>query len=325
MKTILISGVAGFLGSHLAEFYLKQNCKVIGVDNFITGDKENLAYLEKYPGFNFIEIDICNLRNDMIESHLDLILNFACPASPIDYLKIPIETLRTSSVGTENMLKIALKNNCTFLIASTSEVYGDPEISPQNESYWGNVNPIGPRGCYDEGKRFQEALTMAYNRKFNLDVRIARIFNTYGPRMRLNDGRVLPTFINQARKNESISIFGDGNQTRSFCFVDDLIRAIDLLAKSNYQLPMNLGNPQEITILDFAKEIVEQMSSTSNFEFHPLPENDPMQRKPDINLAREVLGWEPLISRENGIKKTISWFKETNWKGGELNFKIFEN
>ena len=306
-KNVLITGAAGFLGSHLCDYFLNKNYKVIGVDNLITGNLKNLSHLKSNLDFEFKEIDITNDFN--IDNPLDFILHFASPASPIDYLKIPLETLRVGSLGTENVLKLALKNNARILIASTSEVYGDPLLHPQNEEYFGNVNPVGPRGVYDEAKRFQEALTNAYHTFHGLDIRIARIFNTYGSRMRVNDGRAIPTFIGQVLRGENLTVFGDGTQTRSFCFVEDMVEGIYNLLHSNYTKPMNLGNPEEIALIDFAKEVIEMSCSENKIVFKPLPVNDPAKRKPDISKAKNILNWQPKISRKKGLKNTFNYFK----------------
>ena len=306
-KTVLITGAAGFLGSHLCDFFIKKNYKIIGIDNLITGKLNNINHLKNNSNFEFLKIDIT--KDFKIGKKIDFILHFASPASPIDYLKIPLETMRTGSLGTENILKIALKNKAIILIASTSEVYGDPLEHPQNEDYYGNVNPIGPRGVYDEAKRFQEALTMAYHTFHGLEIRIARIFNTYGPRMRMNDGRALPAFMCQALRNDSITIFGNGNQSRSFCYVDDLIKGIYNLLKSDYSRPVNLGNPDEITIINFAKEIITLRGGNSKIIYKTLPLNDPLKRKPDISKAKEILKWKPIISRKEGLEKTLKYFK----------------
>ena len=289
MKTILISGAAGFIGSHLVDEFLNEKFKVIGVDNLITGNIENIKKHSKNNNFLFINHDIS--KHIEIKEKIDYILHFASPASPIDYLKIPIQTLKVNAFGTYNLLGLALKNNATILVASTSEIYGDPEVHPQNESYWGNVNSVGPRSVYDEGKRFMESITMAYNKFHNINTKIVRIFNTYGPRMRLNDGRVLPSFIGQALRNEDLTVFGDGNQTRSFCYVDDLVEGIKKLLFSNINSPVNLGNPSEIKIIEFAKEIKSLMNDKINIVFKDLPENDPMRRKPDITKAKNQLNW----------------------------------
>ena len=307
MKNILITGVAGFLGSHLADFYLKKNFNVIGIDNFLTGSYDNIKHNYKNNLFHFIEHDLCNKIK--INEKLDFILHFASPASPVDYLKYPIETLKIGSFGTNNMLEMALEKNATILVASTSEIYGDPLEHPQSESYFGNVNPIGPRSVYDESKRFLEALTTAYYTKKNADVRIVRIFNTYGPRMRINDGRAIPNFINQALKNKNITVYGDGSQTRSFCYVDDTINGIDKILNSNYNYPVNIGNPDEFTILYLAKKIRTLIESKSKIIFKNLPENDPKIRRPNINLAKNILNWEPNINLNQGLSKTIKFFK----------------
>ena len=306
MKRVLITGAAGFLGSHLCERFLNENFFVIGMDNFITGSPKNIDLFKSHNNFEFKEQDVS--KHVQIDGDLDYILHFASPASPIDYLKIPIQTLKVSSLGTHNLLGLAKAKKATILVASTSEVYGDPLVHPQNESYFGNVNPIGPRGVYDEAKRFQEAITMAYHRFHNLDTKIVRIFNTYGPRMRLNDGRVLPAFIGQSLRGEELSIFGDGSQTRSFCYVDDLIEGIFRLLLSNYNYPVNIGNPNEITIKNFANEIIKLSGSSQKIIFKDLPENDPLKRKPDIALAKKVLKWEPKIQRNEGLKLTYDYF-----------------
>jgi dTDP-glucose 4,6-dehydratase len=314
-NTVLITGVAGFLGSHLCDYFLSNNYKVLGLDNLITGSLKNLSHLESNSNFEFREIDITN--DFRIDNSIDFILHFASPASPIDYLKIPLETLRVGSLGTENVLKIALKNKARILIASTSEVYGDPLEHPQNEEYCGNVDPVGPRGVYDEAKRFQEALTTAYHTFHGLDIRIARIFNTYGSRMRVNDGRAIPAFMGQVLRNESLTVFGDGSQTRSFCYIDDMIEGIYKLLHSNYTKPMNLGNPEEIALIDFAKEIIALGSNNNDIVFKPLPVNDPIKRKPDITKAMNILNWKPRISRKKGLEKTFNYFRNLSMK--ELN------
>ena len=321
MKNILITGAAGFLGSHLCERFLKEDFYVTGMDNFITGSQKNIDSLKKNKNFRFINHDVSKYVE--INDDLDYILHFASPASPIDYLKIPIQTLKVGSLGTHNLLGLAKAKNAVILVASTSEVYGDPLVHPQNESYFGNVNPIGPRGVYDEAKRFQEAITMAYHRFHNLDTKIVRIFNTYGPRMRLNDGRVLPAFIGQTLRGEDLTIFGDGSQTRSFCYIDDLIDGIYKLLFSNYNYPVNIGNPNEISIKDFAQEIIKLTNSQQKIIYKPLPENDPLKRKPDIDLAKNILGWIPKINRNEGLKLTYEYFCSLSNK--ELNLKEHQN
>ncbi|MFH4963789.1 UDP-glucuronic acid decarboxylase family protein [Gaetbulibacter sp. M235] len=307
MKKVLITGAAGFLGSHLCDRFIKEGYFVIGMDNFITGDRKNLSHLENHPNFEFIEHDVTEFVE--IKGDLDYILHFASPASPIDYLKIPIQTLKVGSLGTHNLLGLAKAKNARILIASTSEVYGDPLVHPQTEDYYGNVNTIGPRGVYDEAKRFQESITMAYHRFHGLDTRIVRIFNTYGPRMRLNDGRVIPAFMGQALRGEDLTIFGDGLQTRSFCYVDDQVEGIFRLLLSDYIYPVNIGNPHEITIKEFAEEIIKLTNTKQKIVYKELPENDPLQRQPDITLAKKLLHWEPKIDREKGMKLTYEYFK----------------
>ncbi|MEJ5262509.1 MAG: UDP-glucuronic acid decarboxylase family protein [Ignavibacterium sp.] len=308
MKTAVVTGGAGFLGSHLCDKLINEGFRVICIDNFITGSPDNIAHLFGNDNFIFIKHDVTNFIH--VPGKVDYILHFASPASPIDYLKLPIQTLKVGSLGTHKALGLAKEKNAVFLLASTSEVYGDPLIHPQSEDYWGNVNPVGPRGVYDEAKRFAESLTMAYHRYHGLQTRIVRIFNTYGPRMRLNDGRVLPTFIHQALTGEPLSIFGDGSQTRSFCYVDDLIEGIYRLLLSNEVLPVNIGNPDEITIKQFAEEVLALTGSKSKIAYHPLPEDDPKVRQPDISKAKEILGWEPKVSRTEGIKRTLEYFKK---------------
>lgn len=308
MDSILITGAAGFLGSHLCDRFIAEGFKVIGMDNFITGEKRNLQQLSGHPNFSFLEHNIT--QHITIKGSVDYILHFASPASPIDYLKIPIETLKVGSLGAHNLLGLAKAKNARILIASTSEIYGDPLVHPQNETYYGNVNTIGPRSVYDEAKRFQEAITMAYHRFHGLEIRIARIFNTYGPRMRLNDGRVVPAFIGQALCGKNLTVFGDGTQTRSFCYVDDLVEGVYRLLFSDYQLPMNLGNPDEITILDFANEINRLADTDLKIEFRPLPLNDPLQRRPDITLAKKILNWYPQTNRKEGLKRTYNYFRK---------------
>ncbi|MFT4522702.1 MAG: dTDP-glucose 4,6-dehydratase [Bacteroidia bacterium] len=306
-KNILITGAAGFLGSHLCDRFIKEGFHVIGMDNLITGDMKNLEHLLPLEDFEFYHHDVS--RYIHIPGKLDYILHFASPASPIDYLKIPIPTLKVGSLGTHNCLGLALAKGARMLIASTSEVYGDPLVHPQNEDYWGNVNPIGPRGVYDEAKRFQEAMTMAYHTYHGVETRIVRIFNTYGPRMRLNDGRALPAFIGQALRGEDITVFGDGSQTRSFCYVDDLVEGIYRLLLSDYSDPVNIGNPDEISILDFAKEIIALTGTNQKIVMKDLPKDDPKQRKPDITRAQEILDWSPKIDRKDGLKITLEYFK----------------
>lgn len=307
MKKVLITGAAGFLGSHLCDRFLNEGFHVIGMDNFITGDVSNIEHLKNSPSFQFIEHDITEFVK--IEGALDYILHFASPASPIDYLKIPIQTLKVGSLGTHNLLGLAKAKEARILIASTSEVYGDPLVHPQTEEYYGNVNTIGPRGVYDEAKRFQESITMAYHRFHGLETRIVRIFNTYGPRMRLNDGRVIPAFMGQALRGEDLTVFGDGMQTRSFCYVSDLVDGIYKLLFSDYSYPVNIGNPHEITIKDFAEEIIKLTGTNQKVIYKALPIDDPMQRQPDISLAKKLLDWYPIIDREKGMQKTFEYFK----------------
>ncbi|HNP49604.1 MAG TPA: SDR family oxidoreductase, partial [Bacteroidia bacterium] len=307
MKRILITGAAGFLGSHLCDRFIKEGYYVIGMDNLITGDLKNIEHLFGKKEFEFYHHDVSKFV--FVPGTLDYILHFASPASPIDYLKIPIQTLKVGSLGTHNLLGLARVKGARILVASTSEVYGDPLVHPQNEDYWGHVNPIGPRGVYDEAKRFQEAITMAYHNVHNVETRIIRIFNTYGPRMRLNDGRVLPAFIGQALRGEDLSVFGDGSQTRSFCYVDDLVEGIYRLLLSDYHLPVNIGNPDEITIAEFAEEIIKLTGTKQKVAYHPLPTDDPKQRQPDITRAKSILGWEPKVNRAEGLKRTYEYFK----------------
>jgi dTDP-glucose 4,6-dehydratase len=306
-KRVLVTGAAGFLGSHLCDRFVAEGCKVVGMDNLITGSLSNIEHLFKLENFEFYHHDVSKFV--FVPGELDYILHFASPASPIDYLKIPIQTLKVGSLGTHNLLGLARVKKARMLIASTSEVYGDPTVHPQNEDYWGNVNPIGPRGVYDEAKRFQEAITMAYHTFHGVETRIVRIFNTYGPRMRLNDGRALPAFMGQALRGEDITVFGDGSQTRSFCFVDDLIEGIYRLLLSDYAHPVNIGNPDEISIRDFAEEIIKLTGTDQKIVYKPLPTDDPKQRQPDITRARQLLGWEPKVSRAEGMKKTWEYFK----------------
>jgi dTDP-glucose 4,6-dehydratase len=306
-KRILITGGAGFLGSHLCDRFIKEDFHVIAMDNLITGDLRNIEHLFKLANFEFHHHDVSKFIH--VAGKLDYVLHFASPASPIDYLKIPIQTLKVGSLGVHNCLGLAKEKNARMLIASTSEVYGDPLVHPQNEDYWGNVNPVGPRGVYDEAKRFQEAMTMAYHTYHGLETRIVRIFNTYGPRMRLNDGRALPAFIGQALRGEDLTVFGDGSQTRSFCYVGDLVEGIYRLLMSDYASPVNIGNPIEITIKEFAEEIIKLTGTSQKVIYKPLPKDDPKQRKPDITRAKEILGWEPTVTREEGLKITYEYFK----------------
>jgi len=316
MKRVLITGGAGFLGSYLCDRFIKEGYHVIAMDNLITGDLRNIEHLFPLPNFEFYHHDVSKFIH--VPGELDYILHFASPASPIDYLKIPIPTLKVGSLGIHNCLGLARVKKARVLIASTSEVYGDPLVHPQNEDYWGHVNPVGPRGVYDEAKRFQEAMTMAYHTYHGVETRIVRIFNTYGPRMRLNDGRVLPAFIGQALRGEDLTIFGDGSQTRSFCYVDDLVEGIYRLLLSDYAQPVNVGNPAEITIKEFAEEIIKLTGTTQKVVQKPLPMDDPKQRQPDITRAKEILGWEPKVTREEGLKITYDYFrnlpKERLWE-----------
>ncbi|HMQ07997.1 MAG TPA: SDR family oxidoreductase [Saprospiraceae bacterium] len=308
MKKVLITGAAGFIGSHLCDRFLEEGYHVIGMDNLLTGNLNNIAHLFPRKEFEYYHHDVSRFVH--VPGDLDYILHFASPASPIDYLKMPIQTLKVGSLGTHNLLGLAKEKKSRILIASTSEVYGDPLEHPQTESYWGNVNPIGPRGVYDEAKRFQEAITMAYHRFHGLDVRIVRIFNTYGPRMRINDGRVIPAFFTQAISGEGLTIFGDGSQTRSFCYISDLVEGIYKLLLSDYTLPVNLGNPAEITIKEFAEEVIEMVGNpNARIIFKNLPEDDPQQRRPDISLAKNLLGWQPAVDRKEGMNKVLDYFK----------------
>jgi dTDP-glucose 4,6-dehydratase len=307
MKRVLITGAAGFLGSHLCDRFIKDGYHVLAMDNLITGRLKNIEHLFHLEQFEFQNNDVSKFIN--VSGELDYILHFASPASPIDYLKIPIQTLKVGSLGVHNCLGLAKAKGARILIASTSEVYGDPTVHPQSEEYWGNVNPVGPRGVYDEAKRFQEAITMAYHNFHGLETRIIRIFNTYGPRMRLNDGRVLPAFIGQALRGEDLTIFGDGSQTRSFCYVDDLVEGIVRLLLSDYVYPINVGNPSEITISQFAEEIIQLTGTKQSIIYKDLPVDDPKQRRPDISKAREILKWEPKINRAEGLKVTYEYFK----------------
>lgn len=319
-KRVLITGAAGFLGSHLCDRFIKEGYQVVGMDNLITGSLRNIEHLFKLKEFEFYHHDVSKFVH--VPGDIDYILHFASPASPIDYLKIPIQTLKVGSLGTHNLLGLARAKNARMLIASTSEVYGDPSVHPQPEEYWGNVNPVGPRGVYDEAKRFQEAITMAYHTFHGLETRIVRIFNTYGPRMRLNDGRVLPAFIGQALRGEDLTAFGDGSQTRSFCYVDDLVEGIYRLLLSDYAQPVNIGNPDEITIREFAEEILKLTGAKQKIIFQELPQDDPKQRQPDITKAKEILGWEPKVSRAEGLKITYEYFKSLPDK--ELKHKEFD-
>lgn len=308
MKRVLITGAAGFLGSHLCDRFMKEDCEVIGMDNLITGSLSNIEHLFPEERFTFYHHDVSKFVH--VPGDLDYILHFASPASPIDYLKMPIQTLKVGSLGTHNLLGLAKAKQARILIASTSEVYGDPLVHPQNEDYWGNVNPIGPRGVYDEAKRFQEAITMAYHTYHGLETRIVRIFNTYGPRMRLNDGRALPAFMGQAIRGEGLTVFGNGQQTRSFCYVDDLIEGIFRLLISDTHLPVNIGNPDEITIHQLAEEIIELVANPDAYIIYkPLPKDDPKVRQPDISRAQEVLNWSPTVDRKEGLKTTLEYFK----------------
>src|SRR5687767_11499823 len=306
-KRILITGGAGFLGSHLCDRFIKEGYQVIAMDNLITGDIKNLEHLFKHRQCEFYHHDVTKFIH--VPGPIDYILHFASPASPIDYLKIPIQTLKVGAMGTHNCLGLAKAKGARILVASTSEVYGDPLVHPQTEEYWGNVNPVGPRGVYDEAKRYMEAITMAYHTFHNVDTRIVRIFNTYGPRMRLNDGRALPAFIGQALRGEDLTVFGDGSQTRSFCYVDDLVEGIYRLLLSDYHQPVNIGNPDEISLKDFAEEILLMTGNKVKIVYKPLPVDDPKQRQPDITRAKQILGWEPTISRKEGLKITYEYFR----------------
>jgi len=306
--TSVVTGGAGFLGSHLTDLLLARGHKVIGIDNFVTGTVDNISHLGGNRNFKFIEQDVTEYI--FLDQPVQYVWHFASPASPIDYLELPIQTLKVGSLGTHKALGLAMHKQARFLLASTSEIYGDPLVHPQTEDYWGNVNPIGPRGCYDEAKRFAEALTIAYRNEHKVETRIVRIFNTYGPRMRLNDGRVVPAFISQALKNKPLTVFGEGKQTRSFCYVSDLIEGIYRLMLSHYDMPVNIGNPTEITVLDFAKEIIRAAGSRSSIAFKPLPQDDPKQRQPDITRARKYLKWEPKVPLSEGLVKTIDYFRK---------------
>lgn len=306
---ILITGAAGFLGSHLCDRFIKEGFQVIGMDNLLTGSLDNIQHLFPLPEFEYYHHDVSKFVH--VPGQLDYILHFASPASPIDYLKMPIQTLKVGALGTHNLLGLALAKKARILVASTSEVYGDPLVHPQTEEYWGNVNPVGPRGVYDEAKRFLEAITMAYHNAHQVETRIIRIFNTYGPRMRVNDGRVLPAFFSQAIRGEGLTVFGDGSQTRSFCFVDDLVEGIYRLLKSDYHQPVNIGNPDEISIKAFGEEVLAMVGNPkAKLIYKELPVDDPKVRRPDITKAREILGWEPKISRAEGLKRTYEYFKE---------------
>ncbi len=307
-RRAVILGAAGFIGSHLVDRFLSEGWRVTGVDNLITGTRRNLEHLAREPRFDFVEADVCDPLD--IAGRIDAVLDFASPASPIDYLQHPFETLHVGSLGVENALELAKRASARFLLSSTSEVYGDPLEHPQRESYWGNVNPTGPRAVYDEAKRFAEAITMAYRRYEKVDVRIARIFNTYGPRMRLDDGRVVPTFVAQALRGEPLTMFGDGSQTRSFCYVDDEVEGLWRLLHSSFQDPVNIGNPHELTILEFARAVQRLIGSNVPIVQRPLPEDDPKVRRPDITRAKEILGWEPKIAFDEGMKRTVAWFRE---------------
>ena len=308
MKTIMVTGCCGFIGSNVSQFLINNNYKVLGLDNLLTGSISNIKHLIKNKNFDFYEYDICNPID--IDFKIDKIMHFASPASPSDYLKYPIKTLQIGSYGTENMLKYALEKNASILLSSTSEVYGDPLEHPQSEEYYGNVNPIGERSVYDEAKRYLEAITIAYKKKYRLDVKIARLFNTYGPNMRVNDGRAIPNFINQALNNSEISIYGTGSQTRSFCYIDDTVIGLYKLLNSNYNKPVNIGNPNEYTILELEKIVCKMTNSTSKLSFYNLPEDDPKVRQPNIDLAKDLLGWEPKIELKTGLERTIKYFKK---------------
>jgi dTDP-glucose 4,6-dehydratase len=305
---VLVTGAAGFIGSHLCEFLLDHGCEVVGMDNFITGSRDNLIDVRRRPGFAFVEHNVT--QHITLDGPLDWVLHFASPASPLDYLELPIQTLKVGALGTHNALGLSRAKRARFLIASTSEVYGDPLVHPQREDYWGNVNPIGPRGVYDEAKRFAEAMTMAYHRVHGIDTRIVRIFNTFGPRMRLNDGRAIPAFMTQALRDEPMTVFGDGSQTRSFQYISDLVDGVWRLMERGTSEPVNIGNPQEMTLLELAKRIQRFTNSRSEIVFRPLPVDDPKVRQPDITRARTQLGWEPRVDTDDGLKRTVEWFKK---------------
>ena len=307
-KRILITGAAGFLGSHLCDRFIAEGYHVIGMDNLLTGNIKNIEHLFPLKNFEFYHHDVTKFVH--VPGNIDYILHFASPASPIDYLKMPIQTLKVGAMGTHNLLGLAKAKNARILVASTSEIYGDPLVHPQPEEYWGNVNSVGPRGVYDEAKRYMESITMAYHHYHQVETRIIRIFNTYGPRMRLDDGRALPTFMSQALKNEDLTVFGDGSQTRSFCYVDDLVDGIYRLLLSDYALPVNIGNPAEITLKEFAEEVIALTDTKGKIVYEPLPQDDPKQRQPDITKARTILGWEPNVDRHEGLKRTLAYFKE---------------
>jgi len=316
MKTVLVTGGAGFIGSHLCELLLKRGHKVICADNLGSGNRRNVEHLLTNDNFSFMQHDIVNPLH--VDGPLDQIYHLASRASPVDYQQYPVETALANSMGTHNMIKLAMEKNATLLFSSTSEAYGEPKVHPQVESYWGNVNPVGVRSCYDESKRFGEALLMAYKRQYNVDIKIVRIFNTYGPRMRLDDGRVIPNFITQVLKNKPITIYGDGMQTRSLCYVSDLVDGLYMMMNSGHVGPKNLGNPEEITMLDLAKKIKNIAASSSEFVFHPLPEDDPTKRQPDISMAMQMLGFQPRVSMDEGLQKTVEWFKEEMKRRGDL-------